>query len=145
MKHVCIALAVTALAASAPARGDDSHVRLNTVGFLPDAPKRASVAAPFDRFGVVRVADEVEVFSGQATAPAVNEDTGESLRVADFSQVKAPGLYCVDIPSVGRSAPFYIAHDVYAEPFAVAMRGMYLWRCGAAVSTTHDGRTFAHG
>jgi endoglucanase len=128
-----------------PARADDSHVRLNTVGFLPDAPKRASVAAPCGPFTVVRADDGAEVFSGNAAPASVNADTGEFLHTADFSSITAPGAYRLEVAGVGRSPQFRVAPDVYAAPFVTAMSGMYLWRCGTAVSATHDGHTFAHG
>ena len=40
--------------------------------------------------------------------------------------------------------PFHIAAGLYREPFATGMLGMYLWRCGAAVSATYRSNTFAH-
>ena len=144
MNGVHVALFVTALLTSPPAPAADSQIRLNTVGFLPDGPKRASIVAPCERFAVLRAADGVEVFSGKAGRPAANPDTGESLQTTDFSALTTPGVYRLIVPGVGRSPEFRIAPDVYAGPFATAMRAMYLWRCGTAVSVTHNGHTFAH-
>jgi endoglucanase len=122
----------------------DSHVRVNTVGFLPDRAKRASIAAPAPDFAVVDESGTV-VLQGKTTGPVRNADTGEDLFVADFSALTAPGTYRLDVPGVGRSAPFRVAGDVFAEPFAVAVRAMYLWRCGMAVSGTHNGISYSHG
>jgi endoglucanase len=139
---VCLCLAA---ALATAARADESRIRLNTFGFLPDAPKRASVAAECSGFRVVCDANGGEALAGKA-APAVKDgETGESIAVLDFSALAAPGVYRLDVPGVGRSAPFKVGADVYNEPFRTATRAMYLWRCGTAVSGTHDGQTFAHG
>ena len=118
------------------ARADDSPIRLNTIGFLPDAQKRASIASQQSAFAVIRDSDGAKVFSAKTSEPALNSDTKENLVTADFSPVKEPGEYHLEIPNVGRSPTFRIANDIYNEPFAVVMRGMYLWRCGTAISVT---------
>lgn len=119
-------------------------IRLNTVGYPPGAIKQASVALPCTNFSVIRVADGVTVFSGKTTGPESDPDTREQLYTADFSKLKQPGDYRLDVPGVGRSAPFQVAADVYREPYYVAMRGFYLWRCGTAVGARYQGTTFAH-
>jgi endoglucanase len=121
-----------------------SPIRLNTVGYPPAAAKLASIAAPCTNFIVVRLADQANVLAGTVTGPVLNPDTQEELCTADFSTLTRPGDYQLDVPGVGRSAPFRIAPDVYREPYYVTMRGFYLWRCGTAVSGTHQGQTFTH-
>jgi endoglucanase len=124
--------------------GESLEIRLNTVGYLPHAEKKASIAAACTNFTVVRLPCRLPVFSGAVTGPVLNEDTKEQLYTADFSDCSVSGEYELDVPGVGRSAPFRIAPDVYREPFSTAMLGMYLWRCGTAVSATYHGQTFAH-
>jgi endoglucanase len=133
------------LALSLPAANESPSIRLNTVGYLPAAAKQASIAAPGTNFMVVRLADQANVFAGAVTGPALDPDTQEQLYTADFSRLKQPGDYQLDVPGVGRSAPFRIAADVYREPYHTVMRGFYLWRCGTAVSGNYQGRTFAQG
>jgi endoglucanase len=132
------------LALSLQAADESLLIRLNTVGYLPGANKRASLAAPCTNFTVVRLSDHSTAFTGTVTAPVLNPDTREQLGTADFSTVTRPGDYQLDAPGVGRSAPFRITADVYREPYYVVMRGFYLWRCGTAVSGTYHGETFAH-
>jgi endoglucanase len=117
-------------------------IRLNTVGYLADAPKQASVAVAATNFTVVRP-DGSTVFSGSLTGPLRNEDTAEDLWTADFSTLTNAGTYRLAVEGVaGISAPFTVAADVYRDPFRLVTRAMYLWRCGKAVSGTHDGHTF---
>jgi endoglucanase len=122
-------------------------IRVNTVGFLPDAPKQATLAVPCTAFRVVREADSTEVLSGAVTGPVAAspiETGGETLFVADFSALTAPGRYVLDVPGVGRSAPFVVDAAVWNEPYRLATRAMYLWRCGVAVHGAWQGQDFAH-
>jgi endoglucanase len=137
-------LLATLLINPAWAAEESLPIRFNTVGYLPNAEKQATIAAPCANFTVVRVTDGSTAFQGKATGPVLDPDTQEQLYTADFSKLKRPGEYQLDVPSVGRSAPFHIAADVYREPFHTVMLGFYLWRCGTAVSATHHGHTFAH-
>ena len=129
---------------SVQAADESPLIRLNTVGYLPRAEKRASIAVPGTNFTVIRLADNSTVFTGKITGPVLNPDTQEQLGIADFSKLKKPGDYQLVVPGMGRSAPFRIAQDVYHEPYYVVMRGFYLWRCGTAVSATCHGETFSH-
>jgi endoglucanase len=119
-------------------------IRLNTVGYPPGAIKQASVALPCTNFAVIRVADGATVFQGAATGPVSDPDTREQLYTANFSKLGQPGDYQLDVPGVGRSAPFHVGPNVYREPYYLVMRGFYLWRCGTAVHATYQGMTFAH-
>ena len=132
------------LTLSVQAAAESLQIRFNTVGYLPNAEKQATIAAPCANFTVVRVTDGSTAFKGKATGPVLDPDTQEQLYTADFSKLKQPGDYQLDVPGVGRSAPFHIAADVYREPFHTVMLGFYLWRCGTAVSATYHGKTFAH-
>jgi endoglucanase len=139
------ALSAGAAAAQEPAeRPTAQAIRLNTLGYLPNAAKQASVAAPCEAFAVIRVADGARVLEGAAAAAVRNEDTGEELTVVDFSGLRSPGEYLLEVDGVGRSAPFRVADDLYREPFRVVTRGMYLWRCGCPVHGEHNGQTYEH-
>jgi len=141
---IATVLCLTAFAGNLTARGGDVPVRLNTVGYLPDRPKRASIAAPCSGFAVVRASDGTRVWAGNVFRSVRNDDTGEELVTADFSKLIEPGVYYLDVPGVGRSPEFRIAADIYNEPFRLVTRAMYLWRCGAAVRGLHGGDVFSH-
>lgn len=145
MRRLLNALLACVVLVPCVARAADSRVRLNTVGFLPEYPKRASVAAKFKEFSVVEAGGKARVvLRGRAQGPVHNEDTGEDLYVADFSALTRPGTYRLEVEGVGSSPPFRVAADVYDAPFRAAVQAMYLWRCGAAVSATYKGVTYAH-
>ncbi len=130
--------------AADPTADSAPRIRLNTVGYFPDAEKKASIFGECREFVVRHSKDGVEVFRGAVGEPIRNADTKEKLFIADFSAVKAPGEYRLEAEGVGRSADFRIASDVYDEPFKVVLRSMYLWRCGKAVSATYKGVAYSH-
>lgn len=119
-------------------------IRLNTLGYLPDAPKHATVAANVDAFSVHRVPSGESVFTGKLSESRHDADTNEDLHDADFSALQTPGEYRLVVEGAGESAPFKIAGDLYREPLFLVTRGMYLWRCGVAVDGTWRGTHFHH-
>jgi len=144
-------LGVFAGAVFAAAAPSDMPVRLNSVGFIPHFPKKATIKVPASvtdtvakAFTVRRDSDSAAVFEGTAEAWTFNRDTDERLWIADFTQFRDTGTYYVDVPNVGRSARFRVANDVYVETYRVMMLGMYLWRCGTAVSAVYNGQTYSH-
>lgn len=120
----------------------DSRVRINSIGFLPNLQKKATIAASCTRFELVKE-DGTVVFSG-TTTPMYDGDSGENVNIADFSSVTEEGTYYLGVPGVGKSVNFRIAKDVYNEAYKTSMLGMYLWRCGTEVSATYDGNHFSH-
>lgn len=120
-------------------------IRLNTIGYLPNAPKVASIAAQCQSFRVLNATDGSIVMEGQVDGPVANPDTAEQIYLADFSAIRGPGSYLLEVSGVGRSPAFRVDEDVYVQPFYLVVRGMYLWRCGTAVRAEYNGQVFEHG
>lgn len=128
----------------AGAFADSTAIRLNSLGFLPEMPKRATLISQGGDFSVRRVTDDAVVYSGKLTGPHQQQDVGQEVWFADFSEVNTSGRYVLDVPGVGRSIEFPVGGDVYDFAFSAAMRGFYLWRCGTAVEGVHNGNRYAH-
>lgn len=128
-------------------------VRLNSIGFPPDAPKRATVVVPdgarATEFTLRRAGTEEVVWRGQLgpTVRSTATDTDESVRVADFSAFRETGRYQVDVPGAGRSPEFVIGRDAWNEAYWLVARGLSLWRCGSPTGVHGEwrGQVFAHG
>jgi endoglucanase len=132
--------------ANQPPEPPATAIRLNSLGYLPDSPKRATVAGTSSvPFRVIRVPAGSTVYTGNLPAPVAVANSTDSLTLADFSAVREPGEFQLEIDGLGRSAPFRIDPDLYAPAFRTVTRAMYLWRCGTAVSGSHEGFTFSHG
>lgn len=122
----------------------DSDIRLNSLGFLPLLEKRASIVSSCADFDVKRASDDSVAYSGTAFYWGTNSDTSEEIYIADFTPLCESGTFYLDVPGVGTSYNFEIGYDIYKSHFYTAARAFYLWRCGMAVTGTHEGETFHH-
>jgi len=136
-------LVLTALIVSS-AISADMDIKLNSLGFLPKASKKATISDLCTTFVVKKASDNKQVFSGLVTGPLHQEDVNQDVWIADFSSVTKKGKYYIEIPGVGRSYNFEIGEKVYDFAYYTAIRAMYLWRCGTAVSGDHNGVHFEH-
>ncbi len=128
--------------------GADSQVRLNSVGFLPNNDKGASVSAAVTSFTINDAATNAVVWTSSAsniTGPITASDSNETVYKLNFSAFTTPGTYYINVASVGRSVNFTIADNVYNDTYITAYKSMYYWRCGMAVSAVTNGQTFGHG
>jgi endoglucanase len=135
---------VIVLLSGSGALGADADIHLNSLGFLPNLPKKATIVAPCSDFTVKRASNNQAVFSGKTAGPLHQDDVKQDVWIADFSQVKDKGRYYLDVPGAGRSTDFEIGDAVYDSAFVTTMRGFYLWRCGTAVHGEHNGQIYSH-
>ena len=117
--------------AAAPATGT---VFLSQLGYLPDGSKQATVAqtnGPRD-FLVRSLVNNLVAYKGQLTPPSKDAASGDMTSVADFSGVRPPGTYRLELPGM-TSEPFPIRRDGYAEALRLTIRSYYGQRCGCPV------------
>jgi endoglucanase len=127
-----------ALATGTAARA--ASIQVNQLGFLPASQKLAMVGAGgADRFALVDAASGKAVFEGSLTAAATWDASGEAVRIADFSSVRAPGTYRLRVAGLPDSASFPIAPDSYRLLDAAAIRAYYLARAGTALPERYAG------
>ncbi len=62
--------------------------------------------------------------------------------LADFSELKTPGEYILEVPNVGKSVAFAISGNAFNFAAKTSMRAFYLWRCGTAVEGEFNGVRF---
>lgn len=121
-----------------------SSIRLNTVGYLPTSSKQATIQGQCDKFMVREALTGHVVLHGAVAPVGTSEDSDDQLFVADFTDLREPGSYKVEVPGVGISSSFRIEDEVYDWPFYTCVRAMYLWRCGSEVKGNFAGDTFRH-
>jgi endoglucanase len=144
MRKRFIAAIIIFLSSVSGALGADTGIRLNSLGFLPEAQKKATIVSKCSNFTVKRAADGETVYTGKVTGPLHQDDVNQDVWIADFSKVSDKGKFYLDVPGVGRSFDFEIGEKVYDFAFYTAMRSFYLWRCGTAVEGEHNGHRYAH-
>jgi len=132
------ALLAALLLASGAAAAATPAVKLNQLGFLPASQKLAVVVAgpatSATRFSVVDAASGKQVFEGSLGAAATWDASGENVRLADFSALRAPGSYRIRVAGLPDSVPFPVAADAYRELDAGAVRAFTLNRASIALT-----------
>ena len=134
-------------------------VRVDTIGYINDRAKRATIVLPTgvttlsDTTAEVRAAaDDSVVWTCTVTGPMNDGTTGATVYIADFTPMTASGSYYIAVPSlksgdgtVATSAPFQIGPAVFRDVLTRAMIGLYGQRCGAAVTIDLDSGHWSHG
>jgi len=130
MRMVVVILACASLMAASPT----TDIKVDQAGYLPTAPKLALVVSdnPVSEF-TVKTAKGAVAMKGVLSGAIKDTDSGDSVRTADFSTLRKPGKYYLEVPGVGRSWEFSVDPKAYSRAFYLAMRSFYGQRCGTAV------------
>ena len=142
---VALAVASVLVSCSSPAPETiyTDNFRHTSLGFLPDAEKEMTITLPqAESFRVRRADNDKVVFEGALSEVLTQADVAQSVRIADFTKLTKSGEYYLEVPGEGRSRNFVIGDNVYDEAYAHAMRAFYLWRCGAAIDYTFQGKRY---
>ncbi len=116
-------------------------IHVSPHGFAPDSPKFAFVSYDLGTLGTLplpgapeaHVLDETgkTVFSGPLKhRPDKEWDWYQNVWRFDFSELKTPGLYFVEVPGLGRSAPVRIDESAPAVSARLLALGLYHQRSG---------------
>ncbi|MCF2502514.1 glycoside hydrolase family 9 protein [Dyadobacter sp. CY107] len=117
------------LSQSAFAQNNAEPIRLNQIGFYPNAQKIAIVIGEKQTaFELKEASSGKTVLKGKLSEPRTNQHSGKISRIADFSSVRKAGKYFVEVPALGKSAPFEIKEKVYKEVAAASLKGFYYQR-----------------
>ncbi len=117
---------------------------LNSLGYLPQSSKNASIVGDSKSFVIRRASDRAVVFKGKISAAVSQKDVDQKVGLANFSSFSKNGKYYLETPEGTKSVEFEISPKAYNEAFYTSMRAFYLWRCGTAVSGDHNGIHYAH-
>jgi len=121
-----------------------TQIKVDQVGYAPTSTKIALVSAPAKQFEVKRALDDVSVLKGELGPAVQDADTGDSVQAADFSKLREPGIYYLEVPGVGKSWTFSIRRDAFVHAYYLAMRAFYGQRCGTAVDLGLEFPGYAH-
>src|ERR1700733_3761452 len=104
-------------------------IRVNQVGYLPGRPKGASVSVPGRSFRVRSLVTNAVVLQAALSDPRADPASGDTIRRADFSALRTPGHYRIELDTGAHGDPFRVRHDVYAQALELTMRSFYGQRC----------------
>ncbi|WP_394749446.1 glycoside hydrolase family 9 protein [Spongiimicrobium salis] len=120
-----------------------SKIRLNQIGYYPNALKKAVVVVQddsFNNFQLINTQTQKVVLDTLLSSIKSWDLAGEKVQIADFSAVAATGEYQVFVPGLGYSYPFEIKSHVYEEAFKGSIKGLYYQRAGMALEKKYAGK-----
>jgi len=120
---------------------DNGSVKVNQIGYRPESPKFAYVGNYLGTAGMMDIAPstfkiidantQMEAYSGPLNFRGFDTSmSGEKLYDADFSAFNQAGEYYIYVPGIGKSPNFEICTGVYNDVLRIAVKGLYLQRCG---------------
>ena len=110
-------------------------IRLNQIGFLPEAQKIALVSGGAKGpFRVLSAGAREVVLSAELSPAETWPMSGDLASIADFSALDAPGDYILELPDSGVSAHFTIAQNPFAAIHDASLKAYYFNRASTALS-----------
>ncbi|MDQ3292310.1 MAG: glycoside hydrolase family 9 protein, partial [Bacteroidota bacterium] len=118
------------------------NIRLNQIGFYPQAEKLAVVVGESNGsvFYVKTPDGKKAVYTGKLTASKPGEFSKKPTRIADFSAFKTNGTFVVEIPGVGTSYSFQIQKDVHKDVANASLKGFYFQRVSTDLPEKYAGK-----
>lgn len=108
---------------------------INQIGYTPDSKKIAFVRESENKnaneFFVENISEKV-VFKGKLTTAPEDPLTGETILLADFSELTEHGTYTV-VVGKNKSLPVHIGQNLYGTLFDSTLKYFYLSRCGQEI------------
>ncbi len=142
MNPCCLLLTLLLILPGLASAQDSANlqIRLNQIGFYPDAPKQAVVVdAPAGAFYVISPDGADTLFTGVLDEARHWDASDETVRRADFSALRQPGIYILAVPGIGASYPFTIGPEVHRPVATAALKGFYYQRVSTPLLQTHAG------
>ncbi|MEM6645822.1 MAG: glycoside hydrolase family 9 protein [Bacteroidota bacterium] len=122
------------------AQSGEDAIRVNQLGYYPEAVKKAVVVeAEAGPFYVLNWARTDTLLEGTLEASRRWQHSGENVRLADFSGLDAEGTYVLDVPGVGQSYPFEVGGAVHREMIRGTLKALYFARASTAIPEAHGG------
>jgi len=139
--YLCVSVLVFGKEIPVVADTVSKDIRLNQLGFYPDAPKIAIItAAGFSDFSVASSDRKETVFSGKLKTSAEPALNGKKTLIADFTLLTKPGRYVITVKGLGSSFPFAIGNSVYHQLANASIKAYYYQRASTALPEKYAGK-----
>ncbi|MEQ8767631.1 MAG: glycoside hydrolase family 9 protein [Planctomycetota bacterium] len=138
---VLIVSAAATLSLLPDARFDGPDIAMSQIGHRPEETKVAlwirdeeDTDWP-DTFRIRRaLSGDIVLEKTVPTAQTEDPATGAHVIRLDWTEVREPGEYVLELDGLGETEPFRVDADVYSELFGASLRALTFQRCGMAVS-----------
>ena len=118
-----------------------NRIRLNQIGFYPDAPKIAVITDYNNSEFLIKSATSGEiVFKSKLSAPHKSEFSPKVTRIADFSVVTKSGIYKLNLPGQGDSYTFEIKPKIFCNLTKALIKGFYFQRMSTPLLPEYAGK-----
>ncbi|RYU95093.1 glycoside hydrolase family 9 protein [Emticicia agri] len=119
----------------------NENIRLNQVGFYPDASKVAVWVGELQSdFEVIKQNKKKVVFKGKLSNQRTNAISQKTTQLADFSALHKPGKYYISIGNKGFSYSFEIKKDIHREAAKASLKGFYYQRVSTDLPEKYAGK-----
>lgn len=141
MRIAISAVVLCMLVTAGVAQTSEEKIRINQIGYYPDAEKMAVVVEgeTGDPFYIISTADDT-LYTGTLSASETWSQSGETVRIANFSDLTTWGQYKMSIPSVGDSYYFFIGGAIHNELMKALVKGFYFQRATTELTSTYAGK-----
>jgi endoglucanase len=118
----------------------DTVIRLNQIGFFPNAPKIAIVVHVNQGIFYVKNEAHQNVFTGKLQRSVVPAFSGKYTWIADFSSFEQPGKYFLNVPGAGDSYCFEIKKSALRAVAEASIKAYYFMRASTALDEKYAGK-----
>ncbi len=118
----------------------ESSIRLNQIGFYPDAPKIAVIITGNDSIFYILDTSKATVYKGTLKKSVKPNFAGNKTLLADFTVFHKPGKYLLYVPGVGYSYPFEIKKSVLNGVANGSIKAYYFMRASIPLKEKYAGK-----
>ncbi len=125
-------------------RTDMDRIRTDQIGYKTNEAKKAVFPnVEHCAFLVMNISTNDIVYEGTTGDKIFHEPSGEEVSIADFSEITAPGSYCIFSDAMEPSYPFLIGDAVYFPVLIELFQMFCMQRCGMRLKKEYAG-VYAH-
>ncbi|MFD2077585.1 endoglucanase [Actinopolymorpha cephalotaxi] len=124
---------------------NSGRLRVNQLGYLPDGPKKATVASGATEPITWHLHDRdgQEVATGRSTPRGIDESSDQNVHTIDFSAYDTPGAGYTLTADGQTSDPFDISARLYDQLRSDALQFFYIQRSGIPIEAVLVGKAYA--
>ncbi|MFW5960368.1 MAG: glycoside hydrolase family 9 protein, partial [Chitinivibrionales bacterium] len=119
----------------------NDNILVNQNGYFTERSKAAVVVnSDADSFEVRDISGNTAVFTGELKDGGYYSPSEQNTKIADFSELRDTGEYCIEVEGLESSHPFRIGSDVYSDLSKGLLKGFYYLRASMPLEQEYAGK-----